>query len=182
MRAHRFAVAVAIVVSCVALAACSPKGNTLPAPTSSASDAPTLEAAVAGYNAMLAELRDAVSTEYPDATWRKDVSQAQKTGGGTDGTWRVLSPTWVIGAPIADDEAARDAIVQKANGILHAHGFVDLQTLVAKPGQFAYVADDRWGTKVDFGGSKLTTLDYRTGDLPSSDPAPQKPLGPELGG
>lgn len=168
-------VAAAILAACIAVVGCTRNSGG----TSASVSTTYLEDVVPGYNSMLAELRAAIGAEYPGVEWRDDASGAEKVGGVAADTWVVYSPTWYLDAPIADDSARRDAVVRTANAILHRHGFVSFQTVIAHPGQFEYVADDRWGCRVVFGGLRIAGLSYRTGDMPSLDPTPQVPLRAE---
>lgn len=176
------AAAVVIMVGCGILTSCSPGGPLL-APHVAPTQTVTLEHAVHGYNEMLAELRGVVSAEYPHSPWRCDAGGAAKTGGVHRGTWTVSSPLWISDAVVSADPRARDAMVARMNGVLRAHGFIPFVTVQADTGSFDYIADDRRGSEVRFtGGSAASGLSYTTGDLPSSDPSPQSPLGPELSG
>jgi hypothetical protein len=168
-------VAAAIVAACIAVVGCTRN----PGGASSSGTTTYLEDVVPGYNAMLAELRAAIGAQYPGVAWREDPAGAEKVGGVAAHTWVVYSPTWYLDAPISDDTARRDEVVRAANAILHRHGFVSFQTVIAHPGQFEYVADDRWGCRVVFGGLRVAGLSYRTGDMASLDPTPQVPLRAE---
>ncbi|WP_438354528.1 LppA family lipoprotein [Microbacterium sp. CJ88] len=130
-------------------------------------DTPSIDVAVAKYDQVAAQIRDIVVAEYPGAAWSEGRPAGQSGGDAPEQTRRT-SPIWVVDVPLADDAAARDRVVEAADKVLTAAGIDGFAVVVARPGDFEYVAGDAWGVSFNLGGMKNVTLSYETGSLPKN--------------
>lgn len=131
-------------------------------------DRPTIDEITTEYDAFAAELRDAISAEYPDATWSEDGELETGLLGG-EGELSASSQIWFTDASVATDDEARARILAVADAIAKEHEFDAFAQVSDTDGGFSYVAGDAWGGAMHWGaGTVNTTIRYSTGPHPQA--------------
>jgi hypothetical protein len=129
---------------------------------------PRLETVVESYDAMLDEMRLAISREICTSEWssgRNAMTVVSADAADADAQQSVVahSALWGFDAAVARDIGARSRLVDLVSAIGRRYGFGDLLVYVDVPGEFQAIAEDDFGAQYDFGGQAHATLSYTTG-------------------
>lgn len=126
---------------------------------------PALEDAVATYDAMLAEMRAALSEDFGGAWTEADPAGGGPAGDTADGVAASFasSPTWLLDASVAASAADKTRAIDDLTPIAVRYGFVEPVVFLDRDGEVQAVADDALGATLRFGSVTATTLTFSTG-------------------
>lgn len=127
----------------------------------------TIDVVVDGYDALLAEICDALGELAPAAAWSRQ-REASTSAGDTqvagDDAVVVRSAQWVLDADFTG--TARATALRIVSDAVVRHAFGEVVVFVDRPDEVQVVAADALGAQLRYGSRNVTVVRYTTGSHP----------------
>lgn len=126
---------------------------------------PALEDVVDTYDAMLTEMRDALSEDFAGTWTEADPAGGGPSGDTVDGVEASFasSITWLLDTSVSGSTADKQRALDAITPIAQRYGFGEPEVFLDREGEIQVVAEDDMGASLRFGSVDATTLTYSTG-------------------